>query len=265
LAELIDFAQTHNPETVFAWERARAQAAALGVARSQLYPTLAAVAISQTDRDDILIGNQFIHQTVQAFQVAFELNYTVFDFGARAGRIDAAKAQVLAANFAFNDTHRRVIYQVEKAYYELLNASGQVDSAQASLTNALTVQRDAEDRLKQGLAALPDVLEARSATAQAQYELQAVIGAKEIAGGNLATALGVSPTINIRVQSINDLLIPETIGGSIDQAINRAAAQRPDLLQQVAEVQSANSRIREARACLLSFFESQRCPPLLSR
>ena len=38
LVELIDFAQSHNPETRFAWERARAQAAALGVARSELYP-----------------------------------------------------------------------------------------------------------------------------------------------------------------------------------------------------------------------------------
>src|SRR5713226_4708722 len=33
LAELIDFAQANNPETRVAWERARAQAAALGVAR----------------------------------------------------------------------------------------------------------------------------------------------------------------------------------------------------------------------------------------
>src|ERR1700740_2510517 len=36
LAELIDFAQTNNPETRLAWERARAQVAALGVARSEL-------------------------------------------------------------------------------------------------------------------------------------------------------------------------------------------------------------------------------------
>ena len=36
----------------------------------------------------------------------------VFDFGGRAGRIDAARAATLAANFAFNDTHRRIIFQV---------------------------------------------------------------------------------------------------------------------------------------------------------
>jgi len=49
LAELVDLAESHNPETRLAWERARAQASALGIVRSELYPTLAAVALSQTD------------------------------------------------------------------------------------------------------------------------------------------------------------------------------------------------------------------------
>ena len=248
LAELIDFAQANNPETRFAWERARAQGAALGVARSELYPTLAAAALSQTARDEILVGSQFIRQTVQAFQVAFDLNYTVFDFGGRDGRIDAAKAEVLVANFAFNDTHRKIIYQVEKAYYDLLNASGQVEAAQTSLSNAQTVQSATEDRLKQGLGTLPDVLEARSATAQAQLELQSVLGAKEIAAGDLATALGVSPTTIIRVRAIDELAIPDSIGDSVDQTIHRAFEQRSDLLQQIAETRSAKGRTKEARA-----------------
>ena len=42
LPELIDLAESHNPETRVAWERARAQAAAWGVTRSELYPTVAA-------------------------------------------------------------------------------------------------------------------------------------------------------------------------------------------------------------------------------
>jgi outer membrane protein len=248
LAELIDLAETHNPETHVAWERARAEAATLGIARSELYPTLAAVALSQTNRWEVLFGNRFYRQTLQDFQVALGLNYTVFDFGARAGRINAARAEVLAANFAFNDTHRRVIYQVEQAYYQLLNASGQEDAAQASLSNARAVQQAAEERLNNGLATRPDVLEARSATAQAEYELQAVVGAEEIARGNLATALGTSPTAAIHVQPLKELPIPDSAGDSIDLTINRAFAQRPDLMQQVAEIRSANARVKEARA-----------------
>src|SRR5712691_5076531 len=40
LSELIDLAQTHHPDTRIAWEGARAQLAAWGLARSELYPTL---------------------------------------------------------------------------------------------------------------------------------------------------------------------------------------------------------------------------------
>jgi len=248
LPELIDLAETYNPETRFAWERARSQAAALGIARSELYPTLAAVALSQTNRADDLSASGFVRQTIQDFQVALDLNYTVFDFGARSGRIDAAKAQMLAANFAFNDTHRKVIYQVEQAYYRLLNAMGQEDAARASLSNAQTVQQAAEDRLAHGLATLPDVLEARSATAQTEFDLQAVVGSEEIARGDLAMALGTSPTLIIHVQPLDQVPTPDAIGDSVDQAIDRALVKRPDLLQQVAETRSANARIKETRA-----------------
>jgi outer membrane protein TolC len=180
--------------------------------------------------------------------VALDLNYTVFDFGARAGRIADARAEVLAANFVFNDTHRRLIYQVEQAYYQLLNASGQEDAARASLSNAQAVQQSVEERLNNGLATLPDVLEARSATAQAEYELQAVLGAEEIAQGNLATALGTSPTATIHVKTLMELPTPDSIGDSVDLAINRALGQRPDLMRLVAEIRSSNARVKEARA-----------------
>jgi outer membrane protein len=248
LAELIDLAESHNPQTRLAWERARAQVAALGIARSELYPTLAAVALSHLERAEILFGTTFLSQTVQTFEAALDLNYTVFDFGARAGRIAAARAQVLAADFGFNDTHRNVIYQVEQAYYRLLNALGQEDAARASLSNAQAVQQAAEDRLQHGLATLPDVLEARSATAQAEYELQAVLGAEQIARGDLATTLGTSPTTRTHVQPLNQIPIPESIGDTADQAIQRAFQERPDLMEQVAEIRSANARVKEAHA-----------------
>jgi len=248
LAELVNLAEAHNPETRLAWERARSQAAALGVARSELYPTLAAAALSQTGRSEVLFGNRFDGQVVQDFQVELDLNYNVFDFGARSGRINAASAEVLAANFAFNDTHRTVIYQVEQAYYRLLNSMGQEDAARASLSNARAVEQAAEERLKNGLATLPDVLEARSATAQAEYDLQAVLGAERNARGDLSTAVGISATKVIQAEPLDRVLILDSIGDTVDQAINRALDKRPDLMQQVAEIRSTNARVKEARA-----------------
>ena len=248
LAELIDLAQRNNPQTRLAWERARSRANAVGVARSELYPTLVAVALSQTAREQEFLGTQFFRQTLQTFGLALDLSYTIFDFGGRAGRIDAAKAELLAADFAFNDTHRRVIYQVQAAYYQLLNAVGQEAAARANLANAETVRQSAEESLKNGLATLPDVLEARSAAAQAAYDLQAALGAKDIAHGNLALALGVSPMSTIPVQPIDQIPVPKSMEVSVDEAIDRALKQRPDLMQQVAIIRSANARVKEARS-----------------
>jgi outer membrane protein len=110
------------------------------IARNELYPTVAATALAGVNCDQVYVTDQFFRQAIADFQVALNLNYTIFDFGARAGRINAAKAEALSANFAFNDTHRKVIYQVEQGYYQLLNASGQEEAARANLSNAQAVQ-----------------------------------------------------------------------------------------------------------------------------
>jgi outer membrane protein len=248
LPELIDMAEAHNPATRDSWERARAQAAALGVARSEVFPVLGAVAVSETGRQEVLFGNRFNGQVLQTSQMELDLNYTIFDFGARTGRINAAKAQLLAANFAFNNTHRQVIYQVQQAYYRLLTSIGQEDAARASLSNAQAVQQAAEERLAHGLATLPDVLEARSATAQNEYDLQAIIGAEQIARGDLATAVGANATAALRVQPLDQIPTAEAIDDAVDQAINRASGQRPDLIQQVAETRSAEAGVKQAKA-----------------
>ena len=248
LAELIDLAEAHNPETRVAWENAIAQGAALGIARSELYPTVSAVALSGVDREEIPLGTRFYRHTDTALQASLDLNYTIFDFGARRGRIDGERARVLAANFGFNDVHRRLIFQVQQAYYRLLNASAQDTAARSSLANAVAVQQAAEERLTNGLATLPDVLEARSATAQAQYDLQAVLGAEETARGDLATALGASAATRIRAEPLSELPTPQSIGETVERAIYRALDQRPDLQAEVAGVRFAEAERKEARA-----------------
>src|SRR5260370_41170195 len=52
LAELVNLAQEHNPETRVAWETARAQLAAVGIARSGLHPTAARSLINATYSSD---------------------------------------------------------------------------------------------------------------------------------------------------------------------------------------------------------------------
>jgi outer membrane protein TolC len=98
-----------------------------------LFLTLAAVALAGVDRSQKGLGSQFYRQTIPVFQLSLDLNYTIFDFGARRGRINAETARLLASNFAFNDVHRQLIYDVSQAYYRLLSViEGSVETALSS-------------------------------------------------------------------------------------------------------------------------------------
>lgn len=250
LGELIDLAEQHNPDTRLAWQNAKMQAAALGVAKSSLYPALAGVALAGTYRYGQLIGNWNL-QTIGLFQPTLNIDYLIFDFGGRSGAIAAAKANLFAANFAFNDTHRKIIYDVTSTCYRLLNAIGQRGAAEANLANAQALEKDAADRLAHGLATAPDLLEAKAARSHAEYELAGVMGAEEIAQGELATALGLPAHTVIPIQSIETLATPTTLAESADQMIDRAFQQRPDLMEQVAHLREADAELEQARSAYL--------------
>jgi outer membrane protein len=248
LPDLINIAEQNNPETRVSWENAKARAADLGISRSTLYPTLAAVAVGATARTNILFNTEFVRQTTYTFAPALTLDYIIFDFGRRSDEITISKYNLIAANLQFNNAHRTVIFGVMQAYYRLLNARGQQDAAEANLKNAQTVREDSEARLELGLATLPDVLEARSAEAQADYDLQATIGATEIAYGDLMTSLGLSPTVKIQVQGIQDLKVPDEITITVEKSIDLALAQRPDLMQRVAQLRAASAELKAAHS-----------------
>jgi outer membrane protein len=251
LPELINIAEQNNPETRVAWENAKARAADLGISEATLYPTLAAVALAQSERLNLFFAPLYYRQTIETFSPLLTLDYIVFDFGRRSDEISISKSNLLAANLQFNDTHRTIIFNVMRTYYRFLDTKGQQDAAEANLKNAQTVQEAAEARLQLGLATLPDVLEARSATAQADYDLQATIGATEIAYGDLTTALGISPTSRLQVESIENLTMPQELADTVETSIDKAFAQRPDLLERVAELRAAKYELKAAHSAYL--------------
>jgi len=246
LAELVNIAEQNNPETRVAWESAKAKAADLGISKATLYPTLAAAVVASSLQADLFFGNSFQRQTIESYSPVFVLDYIIFDAG-RSEQISASKSRLLGANFQFNDTHRQIIFQVMQAYYKFLDTKGREDAARANLNDAQAVQQAAEARLQSGLATLPDVLQTRSAAAQADYDLQAAIGATEIAHGDLAVSIGIYPTTQFQVQNLQDIKLPDSIADTVETSIDKALSQRPDLMQRIAELRAAGAEDSAAR------------------
>jgi outer membrane protein len=248
LGELIDIAESNSPTTQGAWNRAKANAASVGIATSELYPTIIAKVSGTTYLNPQLFGPSFVLQDWGIFGTEVRLAYTLVDFGARRTEITAAQARLVAANLSFNNAHLDLIQQVSEAYFSLLKARGLREAAEVSLNDAKTTEIAAQERRNNGLATVPEVLEAKAATARAAYDLQSAIGAERVEIGNLARAITANPVKPLEVEPLDQLRIPDKLDQSVEDAISTAFKDRPDLQADEARVRAAQDEIKHAHA-----------------
>ena len=253
LDELIAIAESRNPKTRIAWERARQAAEQLKIARSAYYPDLALLAFFGDERiinpfPKPLAPRGYTMAELPTVAPAIALEYVVFDSGARGARVDSSRAERLAAAAAFQRTHQDVAYEVVRAYYNLITGEQRLTAARQILTTAKTTEDAAEARLQNGRSTLPDVLNARAARAQAAYDLESADGAVRLERVALREALGVEPSEEIEVAAPSQTPAPSEVTESIQQLVSLALTERPDLKQLQEELRRSQAEIRQAKA-----------------
>src|SRR5580693_3471290 len=227
LAELIEIAEHHNPSTRIIWERAKQKAGELGLARSSYYPELEGLAVFGDQRlvnpfPKPLAPRGYIMVEVPIVQPEVTLQYLIFDFGKRGATVASARAEKLAAGADFIQLNQALAFRVASSYYLLITAQERLQATQETLRTAQTTQDAAESRLNNGLATLPDVLNARAETSQALFDLESADGDAKIARVALTEAVGAEPSPNIVIDGQNGAPLPEALTMSI-------AAYRPQI------------------------------------
>ena len=253
LAELIDVAEHHNPGTRTIWERAKQKARELGLAKSAYYPELDGLAIFSDERlinpfPEPLAPRGYVMVELPIVRPEVTLKYLIFDFGKREASVDSAKQEKLAAGADVIQVNQALAFRVASAYYQLVTAQERLQASQDTLRTAQTTQDAAENRLSNGLATLPDVLNARAETAQAVFDEESADGDEKIARVALTEAVGADPSPNIVIDSQRSAPLPEKLTMSIEALIDRAIKDRPDLMAQTLRIRSAEARVRAARA-----------------
>jgi outer membrane protein len=252
LAELIDVAEHHNPSTRTIWERAKQKARELGIAKSSYYPELEGLAVFGDERlinpfPEPLAPRGYVMVEIPVVKPEVTLQYLIFDFGKREGTVDSAKQEKLVAGADVIQVNQALAFRVASAYYQLVTAQERLQATQDTLRTAQTTQDAAENRLNNGLATLPDVLNARAETAQAAFDEESADGDEKIARVTLTEAVGADPSPNIVIDSQRSAPLPEKLTMSIDALIDRAMKDRPDLMAQTLRIRSAEARIRVAK------------------
>jgi outer membrane protein len=253
LAELIDVAEHHNPGTRTVWERAKQKARELGLAKSAYYPELEGLAVFGDERlinpfPEPLAPRGYVMVELPAVRPEVTLQYLIFDFGQREASVDSARAEKLAAGADVIQVNQALAFRVASAYYQLVTAQERLQAAQDTLRTARTTQDAAENRMNNGLATLPDVLNARAETSQAVFDEESADGEEKIARVALTEAVGAEPSPNIVVDSQKSAPLPEKLTMSIEALIARAMENRPELMAQNSRIRSAEARIRAANA-----------------
>ncbi|WP_254061375.1 TolC family protein [Granulicella sp. L60] len=253
LAQLIDVAEQNSPQTQVAWERAKQAAERLGIAKSAYYPVLAGVAAFADSRviepfPEPLAPRGYVMAEAVVVQPEVTLEYLLFDFGRRGAAVDAATAEKLAGGANFIQANQDVAFRVATAYYRLLTAQERLQAATETLKTDQTTQDAAEAQLQNGRATLPDVLNARAQTSQDVFDLETADGDEKIARVLLTEAVGVEPSPDIRIDDQRDTQLPQMLTLPIDALIERAVADRPDLMAQASEIRAADDEVRKAKA-----------------
>ena len=265
LAELIDIAQRNNPETRVAWERARQAAAAVGLSESAYYPFIVASAAAGYDRAFIpfptlaadlahpslsnvrVTGGGSLVTEAQVYRGELNAKWLLLDFGERSAVVAAAREQLMMANVGFNATHQKIVFQVTDRFYQLGTVRQKVLVARSSLEAARQVEQAVQARIDQGLATQPELLQAQQQSAQSEFDVEAATGLESDARVALVESIGILPTVPLKIADLSQRSTSEA-NGSVDELIERALSQRPDLVAKLANVHAKEDEIKKVRA-----------------
>src|SRR5882724_6046388 len=266
LAELIDIAERNNPDTRVAWERARQAAAAVGLSESAYYPFLVASAAAGYDRAFIpfptltanpthpslsnvrITGGSSLVTEAQVYRGELNAKWLLLDFGERSAVVAASREQLIMANVGFNGTHQKIVFQVTDRFYQLGTAHQKVLVSQSALEAAQTVEQAVQAHVDNGLATKPELLQAQQQSAQTAFDVEATTGAESDARVALVEIIGLLPTVPLKVADLGQRSTSEQANGSVDELIERALWQRPDLVAKLANVHAKQDGIKKVRA-----------------
>jgi outer membrane protein TolC len=249
LAELTDLALLNNPSTREAWDAARAQAAAVGIANAGYYPTLDAAVALTRGKTSINSSAGVVSGSAQTrLSPSVSLGYVLFDFGARSATKQAASYGLLAANLTQNRAIQDVSLRVEQAYYQLLGARETIVAGQETLKNVQLSLDVANARRQAGLATVGDVYQAETLLAQSRLQLRKAQGEAGKLKGALCNAVGLPVNAKLELAPPEAKLPTQAVRATVDDYLSAAKVSRPDLGAAEAQARAAHASVDAASA-----------------
>ncbi|MDR5695294.1 MAG: TolC family protein [Armatimonadota bacterium] len=182
---------------------------------------------------------------VDTGELRVSLQYPLFTGGRLEAQIALAEANVKGAEATLQRTVQQVLFQVKQAYYQLLLARASRRAAERILAQAEENLRVARVRVQAGVAPQFDVLQAEVNLANARQGVVRALNSMVLARQALAALLNIPLDTLLEPQDelgITPFSVP------LEELINRALRQRPELAELSARRAAAEAALELARS-----------------
>jgi outer membrane protein len=159
-------------------------------------------------------------------------------------RIGIARAGARASRFAYQDTRRSVILNVVQSYYTVLAAQSLADVAGRSLASSEQHLTAAQTRIEAGTTAASDRYPFDVEVAQARLAVISADDQVKVSLVALKQAIGLPGDSPL---TVSDSLARPAPPTGLDELLEAAYRDRPDVLEQQSQVDSAQLSVRIAQ------------------
>src|SRR5260221_5383335 len=123
-----------------------------------------------------------------------------------------------------------------------------VQVARSALETASSVSEALEARLNTGLATQPELVQAKQQLAQSRFDLEKALGSQTDSLVDLLISIGLSPSVKIQIADSFAGSLPSDIETPVNQLVEHAFVQRPDMVAAFANIRSKEAKISQIKA-----------------
>ncbi len=240
ISQALAAAYDHAPDLQGALISAKSASEGIVQAKSGLLPNISA-GITGGQSTTLSGGNW--SPVTSSLGASLTYGQNIFDSGATAAQVEAARAAAEVAELEIRTTEQTVLYQVVQAYLNVLSGRETLALRQDNINFFRAQLQSAQDRLDVGEGTRIDVAQAQARLAQVQAAYQASNGALQSAEASFQRLVGQRPQ-NLSRSHNFDGLIPR----SLDSALAEAEAGHPGILLAKAAIRAAQAGVDVAQS-----------------
>ncbi len=243
LKELVQVALKNNPQIRVSEGGLESAQAQMKLTRSELFPQLSASAGVTRNGGTFLLGSIVLNRSFDSYTAGFQAQQMVFDFGKTYSKLSASSDLEHASRQDLRGTRQDVIMNTYTAYFNYLAAERVREVDTETVEQAKEHLRQAQAFYKAGTAPQYDVVNAEVTVANANVALIQADNNIKIARVQLENVIGQKLPDNFRLK---DNLEISHVNISMNEAIETAIQNRPELLSSQAQVEASKALLASA-------------------